>query len=155
MFSQKVAVPPIRISNIISKYLWHFVVLRTQLPYQTCMSVSQLYTLGTPDIFRKGGILSSSCCHAILRPFDFFNRRMFVRQNVWVSCRNFGGISFMHSRNIAVFRNIVYIFVTRGHVISTLARMFRQISRVRSKSGISENYLGKSRTFCLLKWCMV
>ena len=50
----------------------------------------------------------------------------------------------MRSRNIAVFRNIVYILVTRGHVISTLARRFRQILQVRSKSDIFENYMDKS-----------
>ena len=109
--------------------------------------------LGTPDRFWKGDILSSSCCHAVSQPFDFLNRRMFVqriRQNFWVSCRKCGGIAFNRSRNIAFFRNIVYILVTRGHVISTLARL-----SVRSKSDIFENYMDKSRILCLLKWCMV
>ena len=109
--------------------------------------------LGTPDRFWKGDILSSSCCHAVSQPFDFLNRRMFVqriRQNFWVSCRKCGGIAFNRSRNIAVFRNIVYILVTKGHVISTLARL-----SVRSKSDIFENYMDKSRILCLLKWCMV
>ena len=73
--------------------------------------------LGTPDRFRKGCILSSSCGHAVLQPFDYFNRRMFVqriRKNFWVSCRNFGGIPLMRSR-IVVFFKILYIFcVTRG-----------------------------------------
>ena len=58
----------------------------------------------------------------------------------------------MRSRNITVFRIIVYILVTRGHVISTLARGFRQILRVRRKSDIFENYMDKSRIMCLLKW---
>ena len=64
--------------------------------------------LGTPDRFRKWDILSSSCCHAVLQPFDVFNRRMFVqriRQNFWIRHRNFCGISLMRSRNIASFRN--------------------------------------------------
>ena len=81
--------------------------------------------LGTPDRFRKGDSLSPSCCHLILRPLDFLNRRMFVqriRQNVLVSCRNLGGISLMRSRNIAVFLQ----HVTRGYVMWTLARGFRQ-----------------------------
>ena len=61
----------------------------------------------------------------------------------------------MHSRNIVVFRNIVYILVTRGHTISTLARRFRQILRIRSRSDIFENYMDKSRILCFPKWCMV
>ena len=100
-------------------------------------------------------IISSYCCYAVSQPFDLLNRRMFVqriRQNFWVSVRNFGGTALMRSRNIAVFHNIVYILVTRGHVISTLARRFRQILRVRSKSDIFENYMDKSRILCLLKW---
>ena len=112
--------------------------------------------VGTPDRFRKGDILSSSFCHAASQPCDFLNRRMFVqriRQNV--SCRNFGGISLMRSRNITVFRNIVCILITNGHVISTLARRFRQILRVCSKTNIFENYMDKSRIKCLLKLCMV
>ena len=97
--------------------------------------------LSNPDIFRTGDILSPSCCHAVLRPFDFLNRRMFVlriRQTIWFSCRSFGGISHTRSRNISVFRNIVNILVTRRHVISTLAIRFRQILRVRSKSDLSK-----------------
>ena len=86
--------------------------------------------LGTSGRFRKGDILSWSCCHAVSQPFGLLNVRMFVqviRQNVWVSCRKFGGISPMRSRNIA-FLAILYIFcVTREHAISTLARRFRQI----------------------------
>ena len=62
----------------------------------------------------------------------------------------------MRSRNIAVFRQDIYIFcVTRGHVMSSLARRFRQILRVRSKSDVFENYMDKSRILCLLKWCML
>ena len=61
----------------------------------------------------------------------------------------------MRSRNIAVFRNIIYILVTRGHVISALARRFHQFLRVRSKSDIFKNDVDKSRILCLLKWCMV
>ena len=55
----------------------------------------------------------------------------------------------MRSRNVAVFRNIVFILVTRGHVITTLARRFRQILRVRSKSDIFEIYIDKFRILCL------
>ena len=67
---------------------------------------------GTPDRFRKGDILSSSCCHTVSQPFDVL-KRMFVqriRPNFWVSCTNFGGISLMHSRNIAVFSQYCIYF---------------------------------------------
>ena len=113
--------------------------------------------LGNPDRFWIGDILSPSCCHAVLQPFDFLNRRMFVlhiRQNICVSCRSFGGISHTRSRNIAVFRNIVNILVTRGHAISTLAIRFRQILRVRSNKGTCENFrklCGQIQNFVLVK----
>ena len=95
------------------------------------------FKLRHPDRFRKWDILSPSCCHAALQHFYFLNRRVFVqrirqRQNFWLIWRNFGGISLLCSWNIAVFRIIVCI-LRRGHVISTLARRFRQILRVRGK----------------------
>ena len=122
MFSQKVAVPLLQISNIISKYVWHYAY-----PFYSfkLRHLRQISKRGHSFVI-------------LLAPFDFLNRRMLVqriRQNVWVSCRNFGGIALMRSRNIAVFRNIIYILVTRGHVISTFHR-FRPI-------------------FCFLKWCTV
>ena len=151
-------------STINTNFKHHFQIFAAFCCIVNTITLSNMHfrfialNLGTADRFRKGDILSSSCCHAVSQPFDFLNRRMFVhrvRLNVWVSCRNFGVIALMGSQNIAVFRNIIYILVTRGHVISTLARRFRQILRVRSKSDIFENYMDKSRIVCLLKWCMV
>ena len=132
-FSQKMAVPSIQISNIISKYLWHFVVLRTQLPYQTCISVYSFKLRHPRQISERGHsfVIFLSRCITTFWLFVLVYVCTVCPANFWVSCRNFGGIALMRSLNITVFRNIVYILVTRGHVISKLARRFRQILRVR------------------------
>ena len=91
-------------------YVDHNYLIKDACPFYS-------FKLMHPDRFRKGDILSSSCCRAVLQPFDVLNRHMFVqriRQNVWISCRKFRGISLMRSRNIAIFHNIVYILRDKG-----------------------------------------
>ena len=66
--------------------------------------------LGTPE--GKGTIFRHLVVTLLLQPFDSFSRRMFaqrIRKNLWVSCRNFGGISFNAFRDIVIFRIMVYI----------------------------------------------
>ena len=143
--------------NKISKYMWQFLYWKHDyLIRHACAFYS--FKLRHPRQITKRGHSLGTLLSRCVTNFRCFNRRIFIqriRQRVWFSCRNCGRISPMRSRNIALFRNIIYVLPNKGTCDFDVRRWFRQIFWLRSKSDICEKYIYISRFMSLLKWCVL